>query len=191
MHKIDLVLRSGVYKRDNPQWSLKRNVLEWTGARAQGEGISRSDRHHEAHECMGKAANRALKDAQAEGPMNQQNIGRQSSEQEIRNIQSQQTSLNLISDNELGARNDPQQAAANRNSNLQLQILVNIGIRINAEGLESGDARRQGIIQGNQEAAAAGNTEELKNQGLKPEEVREEAKRSGGEDAKLAVSNEQ
>lgn len=181
---MDLVLGSGVHQRDYPQWSLQRNVLEWTRARAQGEGIPRSGRHREAHECMGTAADRALKDAQAEGPLNQQNIGRQSPEQEMRNNRARQASLNLVSNNEPGAGNDPQQAAANRNSNLQRQIRGNIGIRINAGGLGSGDAQRQGIIQGPQVAVAAGITEELKNQGLiKQEQVREEAKRSGGEDA--------
>jgi hypothetical protein len=132
---------------------------------------------------MGTAADRALKDAQAEGLLNQQNIGRQSSEQEIRNNRARQASLNIVSNNEPGAGNDQQQAAANRNSNLQLQIGGNIGIRINAGGLGSGDAQRQGIIQGPQVAVAAGITEELKNQGLiKQEQVREEAKGSGGED---------
>jgi hypothetical protein len=134
---------------------------------------------------MGTAADRALKDAQAEGLLNQQNIGRQSSEQEIRNNRARQASLNIVSNNEQGAGNDPQQAAANRNSNLQLQIRGNIGIRINAGGLGSGDAQRQGIIQGPQVAVAAGITGELKNQGLiRQEQVREEAKGSGGEDAK-------
>ena len=132
---------------------------------------------------MGTAADRALKDAQAEGPLNQQNIGRQSPEQEMRNNRARQMSLNLVSNNEPGAGNDPQQAAANRNSNLQRQIRGNIGIRINAGGLGSGDTQLQEIIQGPQEAVATGITEELKNQGLiKQEQVREEAKRSGGDD---------
>ena len=52
---------------------------------------------------MVTAADRALKYAQAEGLLNQQNIDRQSPEQEMRKNRAQQASLNLVSNNEPGA----------------------------------------------------------------------------------------
>jgi hypothetical protein len=50
------VLPRGVHQRDFPQWVMQQNVLAWTEARDQGQGVGGSERHRAAYQCMGEGA---------------------------------------------------------------------------------------------------------------------------------------
>jgi len=70
------LVQRGVHHRDFPQWVMQQNVLAWTEARDQGQGVGGSERHRAAYQCMGEGATQALRALESAGPMNQQNSGR-------------------------------------------------------------------------------------------------------------------
>jgi hypothetical protein len=43
------VLQPGARHRDFPQWVMQQNVLAWTEARDQGQGVGGSERHRAAY----------------------------------------------------------------------------------------------------------------------------------------------